>query len=178
MRIDKNIYAWVYSLCKYGDLYIQLYKKSEYDKIDEFFDSEEEKDEKRKQLNEDVKINSFKENDKYVHYVEAVPNPAEMFELTKFGKSVGYIRADLRANLTLDNGLTNSYYRYKFKKGDINIFPASKFVHATLEDSSSRSPEEVSLFLNDEDFETNGTNTSHTYTVKRGQSLLYNTFKI
>ena len=175
MRIDKNIYSWVYSLCKYGDLYIQLYKQSEYAKIDELFDSEEEKEQKRKALNEDVKINNYKKSDKYVHYVEAVSNPAEMFELTKFGKSVGYIKADLKIDLQREDNLTNNYFRYKFRKSDINIYPATKFVHASLEDNSSRTEEEVSIFIEKNQ---DGSGVESNYTVKRGQSLLYNTFKI
>lgn len=175
MRVDKNIYSWVYSLCKYGDLYIQLYKQSEYDKIDELFDTEEEKEQKRKALNEDIKINAYQKSDKYVHYVEAVTNPAEMFELTKFGKSVGYIKADLKIDLQREDNLTNNYFRYKFRKSDINIYPATKFVHASLEDNSSRTEEEVSIFIEKNQ---DGSGVESNYTVKRGQSLLYNTFKI
>ena len=29
--INKNIYDWTHSLCKYGDLYVRLYRESEYD---------------------------------------------------------------------------------------------------------------------------------------------------
>ena len=29
LNIDKNIYKWVYSLCKYGDLYIRLFRESQ-----------------------------------------------------------------------------------------------------------------------------------------------------
>ena len=36
LQVDKNAYKWIYSLCKYGDIYLQLYKQSEYDK-DPFF---------------------------------------------------------------------------------------------------------------------------------------------
>lgn len=175
MRVDKNIYSWVYSLCKYGDLYVELFKQSEYDKIDELFDTEEEKEQKRKALNEDIKINAYQKSDKYVHYVEAVTNPAEMFELTKFGKSVGYIKADLKIDLQREDNLTNNYFRYKFRKSDINIYPATKFVHASLEDNSSRTEEEVSIFIEKNQ---DGSGVESNYTVKRGQSLLYNTFKI
>lgn len=174
MRIDKNIYSWVYSLCKYGDLYLQLFKQSEYNKVDELFKTEEEKEAERKSLNEDIKINSYKKSDKYVHYVEAIKNPAEMFELTKFGKSIGYIKADLRTNLSQQDNLTNNFFKYRFKSSDINIYPATKFVHASLEDNSSRTEEEVSIFIDNKD----GNQTESKYTVKRGQSLLYNTFKI
>ena len=30
LNVDKHIYKWVYSLCKYGDLYLRLYRESEY----------------------------------------------------------------------------------------------------------------------------------------------------
>ena len=30
LKVDKNIYKWAYSLCKYGDVYLRLYRKSEY----------------------------------------------------------------------------------------------------------------------------------------------------
>ena len=29
MNVDKNSYRWVYSLCKYGDLYLRLYRQSD-----------------------------------------------------------------------------------------------------------------------------------------------------
>ena len=31
LNVDKNIYKWTYSLCKYGDVYLRLYRESEYD---------------------------------------------------------------------------------------------------------------------------------------------------
>ena len=172
MRVDKNIYSWVHSLCKYGDLYLELFKESEYNAIDNLFKEDNENEEKRETLNEDVKINTYKTSDKYVHYVEAIKNPAEMFELTKFGKSIGYIKADLKTNLIQQDNMTNNYFKYKFKKSDVNIYPATKFVHASLEDNSSRTEEKVSIFLESDE------NMESTYTVKRGQSLLYNAFKI
>ena len=73
------------------------------------------------------------------------------------------------------NFLLTNAFQYKFKKNDINIFNGDKFVHAAIEDNSSRVPEEVELFMDEEKMnEGNGTK----YTVKRGQSLLYNVFKI
>lgn len=29
MNVDKNAYKWVYTLCKYGDLYIRLFRTSD-----------------------------------------------------------------------------------------------------------------------------------------------------
>ena len=173
MQFDKHMYKWVHSLCKYGDIYFQLFRKSEYD-IDPFFDKKEKID---KQLNEDVKINAYSKNDKYVHYIESIPNPAEMFELIRFGKTAGYVKTDVKALLSTQQqpALSSMLNQYRFKKNDVNLYGNDKFVHATLEDNSSRNPEIVELFLNDKDYSDNkGT----TYTVKRGQSLLYNVFKI
>ena len=180
MQVDKNVYKWVYSLCKYGDLYLQLFRRSEYTKDIFFTKNDEEKPSKEKNknaLNEDVKINLYKDKDPFVHYIEMIPNPAEMFELTRFGKTSGYIKADINTSSLNNNtkSVFNSYYQYKFLKNDVSIFNGDKFVHASLEDNTSRVPEEVKLFLDQEMYNSdNGTN----YTVKRGQSLLYSVFKI
>lgn len=170
MQVDKHIYEWVYSLCKYGDVYLQLYKESEFDD-DPFFGKNKDK----KPLNEDIIIKAYKSNDKYVHYVEQVSNPAEMYELTRFGKTVGYIKADVKFSNNKYNGLTQNYYKYRFKQGDVTLYDATKFVHASLTDNSDRHDEEVSLFINDEALKKDD---GVTYTVRRGQSLFYNVFKI
>jgi len=86
LNIDKNIYKWVYSLCKYGDLYIRMFRKSDVE--DDLFDED---DDEKKALNEEIKVKVYPKSDKLVHYVEMVPNPAEMFELTKFGSTYAYI---------------------------------------------------------------------------------------
>lgn len=169
LNIDKNIYKWAYSLCKYGDLYIRLYRESEYD--DAIFGK------KNRNLTEDVKIKAFKKNDKYAHYVEMVINPAEMFELTKFGKTVGFIKSPVDGVIVRSqNNIDFMNYAYKFKRNDITIYPPTEFVHAAIEDNISRYEESVSIFLNDSDYDND--NNAYSYTVKRGQSLLSNVYKI
>ena len=183
MNIDKNIYKWVHSLCKYGDVYLRLYRESEYkDPIfqtdEEVYDSNKGIQSKEKTpLNEEVKVKAYKNDDKYVHYLEMIPNPAEVFELTKFGKTYGYIKADVSTQKKVDN-LQTQYYQYKFKKKDVEIYDAKSFVHACLEDNTTRTPEEVDIFIDDQTDINSDAHTSYSYTVKRGQSLLYNVFKI
>lgn len=168
LNIDKNIYKWAYSLCKYGDLYIRLYRESEYD--DAIFGK------KNRNLTEDVKIKAFKKNDKYAHYVEMVTNPAEMFELTKFGKTVGFIKSPVDGVIVRSqNNIDFMNYAYKFKRDDITIYPPTEFVHAAIEDNVSRYEESVNIFLNDSDYDND--NNAYSYTVKRGQSLLSNVYK-
>lgn len=171
LSVDKNIYKWTYSLCKYGDLYLRLYRESEYD--DPIFNNKNDKE----QLNEDVVVKAYGKNDKYAHYMEMVPNPAEMFELTRFGKTVGYIKTNMQMLTSKTNFInTAGFYQYKFQKKDVEVYAATEFVHACLEDVSTRTPEEVQLFLRDENDDTNAP--SYTYRVRRGQSLLYTLFKV
>ena len=104
-----------------------------------------------------------------------VPNPATTFELTKFGKTAGFIQTDVGTIAKNRNNLINTSYNYRFQKDDINIYNGDKFVHAALEDNSSRIPEKVKLFR---DIDALSKDSGSEYTVKRGQSLLYNVFKI
>ena len=108
--------------------------------------------------------------------MEMVTNPAEMFEVTKFGKTVGYVKAPVRDTLQKKDILSLNQFQYKFKKGDITIFPATEFVHASLEDNTSRTEEIINIFIeqNDYDKEEN----AHVYKVRRGQSVLADVFKV
>lgn len=183
MNVNKHIYQWAYSLCKYGDVYLRLYRESEYD--DKLFDSKKPKkalhedaknNDEKSSLKEDVILKAYSEKDKYSHYVEMVPNPAEVFELTRFGKSCGYIKANIGTFARKNDMMFNNVYRYSFKRNDVEVFDATEFVHAALEDNTSRIPEEVDIFLEDKDYDTNTNSLS--YTVRRGQSLLYTIFKL
>lgn len=194
MRVNKNIYGWVHSLCKYGDLYLRLYRESEYDK-DDLFDDESncktrlnedvhlsdkniDPDLNKEKLDESVKIKAYSKDDHYVHYLEMVPNPAEMFELTKFGKTYAYIKSEVNSPVVgrKDWYQGSEFMRYRFNKNDIKVYQATEFVHGYLEDNTDRVPEEVSITFNKDDSDSD-VHTS-TYKVRRGQSLLYNIFKI
>lgn len=193
-RVDKNIYNWVHSLCKYGDCYLRLYRESDYDQDDLFIKKAKEAEEaqraklneSKENLKEDVKIKVYSKNDNFKYYLEKVPNPAEMFELTKFGKTYGYIKAEVsslsQARTSTQAMLDNNYFRYRFKSNDVELYEPTTFVHACLEDNSSRTPEEVSIFTYDENIKTDDGQDKEVestgYTVKRGESLLYNTFKV
>ena len=82
-----------------------------------------------------------------------VTNPAEMFEVTKFGKTVGYVKAPVNDTLQRKDMLSLNQFQYKFRKDDVTIYPATEFVHASLEDSTSRTEEIINIFTNQEDFD-------------------------
>ena len=184
INVDKNIYKWAYSLCKYGDLYLRLYRQSDYE--DPIFNKKEEKKslnerltnegaDGKEKLDESVKVIAHADDDKYVHYIDMVPNPATMFELTRMGKTYGYIKAPNvpTTQKTTDISVDN-YFRYSFKQKDVEVYQPTEFVHACVEDNTSRTPEEVDLFIGDEE----DSNSKYTYTVRRGQSMLQSVFKI
>lgn len=180
MKVDKNAYQWIYSLIKYGDLYLRLYRKSEYEQDELLPDDKEIKkvlNEDYAPLKEDVNVKAYSVNDHYVYYLEMEENPAEIFELTKFGQSYAYIETDigsLASSLNKTPGSSRLLTQtYSFNRGDVNVYSATNFVHASLQDNTSRTPEKVQLFFGDGEEAK-----SYTYKVKRGQSLLYNVFKI
>ena len=172
-NIDKNAYGWVYSLVKYGDLYLRLLRDSEYN-LGVFNKYKKEAD----QLNEDITIKAYKKSDHYANYLEKQANPAEVFDLQKYGKTVGYIKTNIvsRTNNGTGDAVTNynPFYQYNFDQGDIDIYPATDFVHACLEDNTTRNTEEVKISNTTDDQEAE----INTYSVKRGQSILYSLFRI
>lgn len=180
LNIDKNVFKWTLSLCKYGDVYLRLYRESEME--DRFFSNKnDEINTKRKNtLNEDVNVKAYKTSDRYIHYLEQAPNPAQLFELTRFGKTAGYVKTHVKATpngadtLATSGIYSSMQYRFNADSGDVDLYPATEWVHGCLEDASSRTPEEVELFTTDD---TNTEETSVTYTVKRGESLLYDSYK-
>lgn len=173
LNVDKHMQGWAKSLLIYGDLYLRLYKESDYGE-DPIFNSALHKDSRI--MNEDINLKVYGENDHYVAYVEAMSNPGEVFELTKFGKTVGFVYAPTRVIQQTTDNLYTYLTKYQMKKKDVEIYDSTSFVHACLEDTTARQPETVDLFLEDPLDPTKEVST--TYKVRRGQSMLYDSFRI
>lgn len=206
LQIDKDAYSHMFSLIKYGDLFLRLFRESEMED-DDIFDEEEadvrqtltesrytgavvqevikenkEQEAKEKEsLKEDVTLRVYSKQDHFANYIEPIPNPGEMFELTRKGKTKGFIKAPYdtykakNINTGIGTALLDTTWSYDIAKDDVEIYPATEFVHIYLNDTSSRTPEEVNIFTTRNE---DGTlNDSHTYNVKRGKSLLYDWFK-
>lgn len=192
MNVDKQIGKWVYCLIKYGDVYLRLYRESDYHDV--LFNKV---DRTKQALNEAVNLSIHSTNDNYSYYIEMVPDPSTMFELTRHGQTFGYIETPNKPNnfdttsyvggtTGMMSGNSNGAYTFAYKTSDVNIYQADDFVHAALEDNISRFPETVDLFYEtSEDTENlkrkTGSNTgtgSQSYTVRRGKSLLYDSYKV
>ena len=188
MNADKNMYSWAYSLIKYGDVYLKLFRESDYkddifkaDNVDMVNSTRSRLTEEyagEEKLDEAVKLNLHPDHDPYSFYVEQVDDPGTMFELGKFGKTYGYIETPnedtgLDATTSLFGGQSmTGTYNFKMKSADVDVWQADDFVHGCLEDNFTRYPETVELFTNKE-----GTK-SQVYKVRRGKSLLYDNYKV
>ena len=172
---DRNAYKWAYMLTKYGDVYVRLVRKSEFDNSLLF--GEERRRKEKGRLNEDVNIIVNKDSDHYADTLDTVRNPGEMFELTKFGKTIGYIKApvNIQKDFRTNNDI-NSLVTYRMKRNDVDIYAPTEFVHGCLESSYTRSEEELDIFMNDEDYE----KSIHpeTFQIKRGAGILNDLFKV
>lgn len=201
LQVNKNAYGWMHSIATYGDVYLQTFKESEFND-DELFDVDEIKKkeylteaniktegeqlvesanlEESAKLQEDVVLNLQPQNEHFVNFVEKVPNPGEMYELTKKGKSVGYIKTpyNVLSVYSVDSyeqRTRSDLYNYRVNRENVELYSATNFVHGYLYDDSGRTPEKIDIFKNDEDYESG--NNAHSYDVKRGKSMLYNWFK-
>lgn len=170
LQVDKHIFKWAYCLIKYGDVYLRLYRKSEYDNIK--FEN------KKAKLEEGVVVKAFSKNDKFAHYVDMVANPANVFELTKYGKTYGYIVTSNSEAVQKNDGFFNTMYSFTMKQANVDLYDAQEFVHGCMEDNISRVQEVVNLEMNSEDGVESDGGTTFKYDVRKGQSLLYNTFKV
>ena len=186
LNVDKNMYKWVYSLCKYGDLYLKLFRHSDFEDklfedstskstLNEKFSRIADKESQNEGINESILLKAYDSEDRLANFIDMVPNPGEMFELTKFGKSYAYLKTNqLPTAVQQQNPVISSYYLYKMRKRDLEIYNAVSFVHATLCDDTPRMPEQVQIFY-DNDLESDN---SYTYKVNKGQSILYSSYKI
>lgn len=194
MNADKNLYSWTYALLKYGDVYLRLYRESDYEDtlftpdsvnraysarntLNEAFEELSEVSENKEKLEEAVHLNVRSIADPYSYYAEMVDDPGTMFELTKFGKTYGYIEvpnteSNLDATTAFSGTSMTGTYNFRMKSADVNVFQADDFVHACLEDNFTRFPETVDLFVDEEGKK------SQSYSVRRGKSLLYDSYKI
>ena len=188
LNVDKHLYQWAYCLVTYGDVYLRLFRKSdvEEDRLFKDYSRTSKLNEsiivkKDEPLTEEVKLRIYSSSDKYIPFIQMVDNPGEMFDLNKFGKTQGFIKASTRVIQQQNDDMFTYLTRYKMKQSDVEIFDAMSFVHGCMETTSQRQPETVDIYLDsmstkDDEHTTTDSMTS-SYSVKRGQSLLYNSFR-
>ena len=166
LDLNRNAWSHIYSMVKYGDLYLETFRDDENDE-DPLL---------QKDLSySDVKVQEHKNGSIMEEYIEAVPNPAELFDLTKRGKTVGFIKVPVN-----DTNSVEPKYNYQFiQEGtETIVLPPDKYVHIPLTTSTDRFPETVSISFSDGKLKSDDTvTTSYKYNVIRGKSILHDIYK-
>lgn len=195
LKLDQYAWQHIHALVKYGDLYIETFRSSDLKEKTQGKDNliqntkrlneENNKSDINKDkavLTEDIIVNLYAENDRLQEYIETVANPAEIFDLTKRGKTAGFLKAEVTSKAAnAQNTLFPYQYNYAYDSQDIKLYDPTKYIHIMLPDTSLRNPEEVRLFnvpAVADRVEYADKVQEATYTVKRGKSILYDLFKI
>jgi len=156
LQINKHAWNHIYSLCKYGDLYLELFYDDEKDGID------------RNIINDET-IYNISRGARLTEYVEAIKNPAQIFDLVHRGKTAFYVKS-INTNDDIDiNRQTSINQQYQQQINDI-ILPAEKFIHMCINEAYTRFPNKYILKNTETDEEIE-------YDVREGNSVLANQFK-
>ena len=153
LQLNKYARTHIYSLCKYGDCYLQMFYDNEQDNSTEFG--------RRYNREQGAMLEER---------IEMVRNPASLFDLEIHGKTAHYIcvkSVDEKYDNISQKLMQPQYYE---QQGDI-ILPPDKFIHISINDAYNRFPNKY-ILTNTEN------NTEQVFDVKEGTSVLANVFKV
>lgn len=178
LNIAENLWSYAYCMWLYGDVYLELFQNTSTsgNKPTLLLEPMHQGSTIKKQY--DI------QGAKLERYIEKVPNAAEVYDLQYKGKTSGFVRS----RSLLDNTLNNNTYTYSGAITDINLLNPTKFVHICLSPNINRFPEKFNLIqeetiktpdknglIDGSDSEGTG-NSSLSFTVKAGQSILENVY--
>ena len=153
LQLNKHAWSHIYSLCKYGDLYLEL-----------FYDEE-------KINNTNGTNNYFRPNGSTIEErIEMVRNPGSMFDLISHGKTSFYVKVNSNEENyeAISQGM--QMYQNSSKPEDNCLYPPDKFIHISLNDAFSR-------FTNKYVLQNTETGKDEEFDIKEGTSILANAFK-
>lgn len=166
LGIPDHAWSHIYQACKYGDLYIKLFRQGDLDEEDVISGHSSET------ANRVRVVNDVKKDENVVYpyeeYIEEVPDPAAIFDLRKRGKTAGFI--EVSKSLNERNSLTNNRLSRTYSLGEVKVYRPDRMVHVAVGETLTRFPEEVVINLNDK--------TSSIYKVSRGRSILFDVYPI
>lgn len=179
LNIADNIWSYAYCLCLYGDIYLETFMNTSNNGTKPTLLLEPLKQ------NQNIRTQKEIKGAKLVRYIEKVPNSADVYDLQFKGKTAGFVRSESENDFK--NSLDNNVYTYTAASTDLDILSPTKFVHICLSPNINRFPEKFTLIQKTEkekelkdgtidgsDLE--GGNSSLTFTVKTGQSILENVY--
>lgn len=166
-EIPERAWKHIYQACKYGDYYLKLYREDENQSNDKV-KSDIITRGSVKVINDEVIENGDRLVYPYEDYVEDVYDPATIFDLRKRGKTAGFIEVtkDVRDN----NVFTSNNVSRTYSLRDVNVYRPDRLIHIMISENLTRNPETITIDL--------GQDTSATYEVARGKSILYDVYPI
>lgn len=157
LNLNRDAWQHIYTLCLYGDLYLETFRD----------DPKEDTDER---------ITKMGSNNLYINpkgyileeYVEAYDDPCELYDILEKGKTAGYIRVPMDKDN--DNEIGTMIYKDLELETKQTVYKPDKFIHVSLFDGINRYPEKITIQTDNQ--------SSYTYKVKRGKSILHDIYKI
>jgi len=141
LDINKNAWSHIYSLVTYGDVYLETF-------TDDPLDNE---DLENDPLFHQALINLKPKNVGYKmqEYIEMHANPAEIFDLVKRGKTVGFVKSPMPDKVETNNySFKSSYVMNNVNSNTEIVYDPRKFIHISIGNDINRYPESVSINFN------------------------------
>jgi len=122
--------------------------------------------------NSGVNVMKYPANSYLEEYVDMVANPAEIFDLTQKGKTIGFIKTEQQDASPIE---PTYFYKHIVEPTETNVYPPDKYVHISLSNNVNRFPEKLTLQYkkDDDEFEIE----TKEYVVKSGKSILHDIYK-
>lgn len=162
LEIPERAWKHIHQMCLYGDYYLKLYRRDEKD------------DDDNNTKTSSVKIVNDKPDEDtsvppYEEYVEDVDDPATMFDLKEKGKTAGFVEVP-REVMSNPNNFVSSNLMFSFVSDEVKVYRSDRFIHMTLSETYSRTPEVVKLESKE--------GKTKTYRSSRGKSILQDVYPV
>lgn len=169
LGLNEKAWSHIYAMCKYGDLYLETFRDDE-----GYGTSQDDMIDTNISAGLGTVVKDHRRGAYLEEYVEAVSNPAEIYDLTSRGKTTGFIKIN-NPNIEDKGSLSPRYSYQHIEAGEETIvYPPDKYVHICLAPNTERFPEKLRLQYVDEQSEVG----YREYTIKRGKSVLHDIYKI
>lgn len=170
LGIESNAWSHIYSLCLYGDLYLETFQNVSINDRKPDLLLEPLQSTGNTYLQRKITGSIMEE------YIEPVSNPANIYDLQRRGKTVGYIEIPrLEEDYNNLQGMTFSQTSAEIQFGnEVNILNPNKYIHICLSPDTDRYPEMLSLTSNKQGED----QLKLKLKVKRGKSILQDVYKI
>jgi len=162
-QLNTNAWSHIRSLVKYGDLYLELFRD------DEGSDDANPYGLDDAGTSTTMQVYRPKKGSELEEYIERVENPSTVYELTRKGKTVGFVKT--KENNT--NSLDPKYFYQTIQVSDEDILmPSDKYVHMYLA-GNERFGQTVDIEVSND----SGDTKLIKYKVNRGKSILNDVYK-